>query len=166
MTHHLVLKISATAILLGSIPAILKAREITAPELASFLGVSSWETRVTLPPNTYSVDICRIEDGKIGRSAIEGQIDWSKDLDGRFVFISGSHDGNYKLSVGSNKGGGLTFTTQVPIFKATYSPALPDTVSEGTFILFADMVDRDMNGGQDDPATYKRGFVLKVTKKS
>jgi hypothetical protein len=166
MKTQLAIKLSVAALCLAHVSAVSNAREITAPEIASFLGISSWETRVDLPPDTYSIDICPIEDGIIGSSLIAGQIDWSKNADGRFVFISGTQDGNYKLSVSSPKVGGLTFTTHVPVFKGTYNPSLPETVSEGTFILFADTVARDSTGGQNEPATYKRGFVLRVTKKS
>jgi hypothetical protein len=156
----------AIASLVGGTLATLNAREVTASELASFLGISSWDTTVTLPPNTYTIDICPIQDGKIGDGLFQGQRDWSKDPDGKFAIMAGPNDNNYRFTMSSKTGGTFGVTPQIPRFDATYSPALPDTVSEGVFILFVDMVNRDMKGAQNDPATYKRGFVLKVTKKS
>lgn len=146
--------------------ADLPARDITAPELASFLGVSSWETRVMLPQKSYVVDICPIEDGKVGKSLIEGQIDWSKDPEGRFVILAGPAGDNYRFTLTSRTGGSLGVSPEIPRFANTYSPSLPAKVEEGVFILFVDAVGRDPKGGQNDPATYKRGFVLKVTKKN
>lgn len=165
MKTRLVITITI-AIFLSEIPATLKARDVTAAELASFLGISSWDTKVTLPPNTYSIDICPIQDGKIGGGLFHGQCDWSKDPDGKFSFMAGPNGNNYRFTMSSKTGGTFGVTPQIPRFDQTYSPALPDTVSEGVFILFVDLVNRDVKGAQNDPATYKRGFVLKVVKKS
>lgn len=154
------------ALFLIEIPAIVEARDVTAAELASFLGISSWDTKVTLPPNTYSIDICPIRDGKIGDGLFLGQCDWSKDPDGRFTLMAGPNGNNYRLTMYSKTGGTFGVTPQMPMFDQTYTPVLPDTVSEGVFILFVDLVNRNAKGAQNDPSTYKRGFVLKVTKKS
>jgi len=162
-THHLI-TIATIALLTTS--TITHSRDITAPEVASFLGISSWNTIADLPEGTYSLDICPIEDGKVGAGLFASQTDWKWIKDGKFIFIVGPENGSYKISATTEGGGGFATTTQIPLFNAVYSPSLPDKVGEGVFILFVDMVDRDKDGAQDDPATYKRGFVLKVTKKS
>lgn len=158
--------VTAAALVLSGYPTILHARDITAPELASFLGISSWDTKVLLPPNTYSMDICPIQDGKIGDGLFQGQLDLSKDPDGKYTIMAGPNDRFYRLTVSSKRGGSFGVTPSIPRFDRTYSPSLPDTVSEGVYILFVDLVNRDVKGAQNAPATYKRGFVLKITKKS
>jgi hypothetical protein len=165
MKTHLVISITI-AVFLSETLSTSKARDVTAPELASFLGISSWDTKVTLPPNTYSIDICPIQDGKIGDGLFQGQRDWSKDPDGKFSFMAGPNGNNYRFNMSSKTGGTFGVTTKIPRFDQTYSPALPDAVSEGVYILFVDLLNRDIKGRQSDPATYKRGFVLKVTKQS
>ena len=165
MKTHLVITITA-ALLLSQVPATLTARDVTAAELASFLGISSWNTKVSLPPKTYSIDICPIEDGKIKDGLFQGQLDLSKDPDGTFAFMAGPNGDYYRLTISNKQGGTFGVTPKIPRFETSYSPALPETVSEGLYILFVDLMHGDMKGAQDDPATYKRGFVLKVTKKS
>ena len=152
--------------LLGGGMASSSAYEITAPELASFLGISAWATKVDMLPTTYTLDICPIDNGKVMPSLIQGgQIDWSKDPDGYFKFIAGPEAGNFRISISSKTGGTLGVNTQVPVFKAVYSPALPETVKEGIYILLADLQDRDTKLPQTDPASFKRGFVLKIAAK-
>lgn len=141
------------------------AHEITTAELASFLDVKGWSTRVTLPPGTYTLDICPIEDGKVGEGLFANQIDWSKDTTGNFVIMAGPEGENYKISVSSQTGGTMTISTSGRRFKATFSPPLPETISEGVYPLFVDLDGRKPDSTQYDPATYKRGFVLKVSKK-
>ena len=165
MKTHLVIGISIASLFIGSVSTTSYGRDITAAEIASFLGISSWETKVSLAPNSYSIDICPIQDGKIGTGLLQGQIDWSKDPDGRFTILTGQVDGNYKFSIASKAGGSLAVSTQAPLFQSVYSPSLPTSVSEGVYILFADLVNRDMNGAQDSPSTYKRGWVLKISKR-
>jgi len=166
MKAHLAIGFITASLLFAGLPSTASARDITAPELASFLGISSWETRVALPPDSYTVDICAIEDGKVGPGLLGDGIDWSKDPDGRLVIMAGPADGNYRLSIANKASGSLGVTTSVPVFEASHSPSLPETVSEGEYILFVDLVDRDTNGAEDSPATYQRGFLLRVTKKN
>lgn len=143
----------------------LYAAEITAPELASFLGISSWQTKVLLPQDSYKLEVCPILQGTLGSDLFSNSVDWSKDKTGEFILISGPKDDAYRITVTSQTNGTYGTVTKIPLFEATYSPALPKTISEGVYILFVDMVDRKPQGAQNDPATYKRGFVLRVTKK-
>ena len=164
MKIQLVFKISIASLFMGSLPTTLYSREITASEIASFLDISSWETKVSLPTTTYSIEICPIENGRIGPSLFGSGTDLAWVKDGHYIIFAGPTDGKYKLSVTSKSGGGYGVSTQIPLFQAVYRPALPDIVSEGVYILFVDLADRDLKGAQNDPASYKRGFVLKVTK--
>jgi len=109
-------------LLLGGGLTSSSAYEITAPELASFLGISAWATKVDLPPSSYTLDICPIENGKIMPSLIQGQIDWSQDPEGFFKLIAGPEAGNYRISISSKTGGTLGVNTLVPTFKLLYSP--------------------------------------------
>lgn len=165
MKPHLTRGICVLALLLPFAPSPVHARDITAPELATFLGVSSWETTVSLPPNSYTINICPIEDGKIGEGIFPNQDEWSKDPDGRFTIIAGPNGGGYRITMSSKTAGTYGVSPGIPTFEATINPALPRTVTEGVYILSADMVGRNRDGNQNDPATYKRGFVLKVAKK-
>lgn len=163
MKIHRIFTITAFLVL-SALPKTLKARDITAPELASFLGISSWNTKVTLPPNTYSIDICPIQDGEIGDGLFQRQCDWSKDPDGRFSIMAGPKGDDYRFTMSSKTAGTYGVTPQIHRFGYSSSPALPPTVAEGIYLLLVDMENRDMNGAQNDPSTYKRGFVLKISK--
>lgn len=166
MRRSLVAGIFAIVAVSFGVPAGAGAYEVTTAELASFLDVRGWSTRVTLPPGTYTLDICPIEDGKIGEGIFGNQVDWSKDPPGDFVILSGPDGDGYKISISPKKtGGGLTISLPGPRFKGTFNPELPETVSEGVYPLFVDLDGRKPDGMQYDPATYKRGFVLKVSKK-
>lgn len=165
MKSRLPIAVCIGCLLVGGGLASSSAYEITAPELASFLGISAWATKVDLPPGTYTLDISPIENGRIQPSLIQGQIDWSQDPDGLFKFIAGPENGNYRISISSKTGGTLGVTTQVPTIKLLYSPALPSTITEGVYVLMGDLQDRDPKLPQNDPSTYKRGFVLKIAKK-
>lgn len=155
------------AVLVGLLGVVsgVNAHEITTAELASFLDVHGWSTRVALPPGTYTLDICPIEDGKVGEGLFANQIDWSKDPTGNFVIMAGPEGENYKISVSSKTGGFMSISTSGRRFKATFNPPLPETVSEGVYPLIVDLDGRKPDGAEYDPATYKRGFVLKVSKK-
>ncbi len=161
------LALGVCAIVVGSfgVSARVNAHEITTAELASFLDVRGWSTRVTLPPGTYTLDICPIEDGKVGEGLFGNQIDWSKDPTGDFVIMAGPEGENYKISLSSKTAGIMTISTSGRRFKSTFNPPLPETISEGVYPLIVDLKDRKPDGAEYDPATYKRGFVLKVSKK-
>ncbi len=157
--------IAASLLIVGD-PVVSNAGEITAPELATFLGITSWHTKVTLPQNTYLIEICAIENGKIGGNLMSNSIDWSKDKEGRFTFIAGPNDGTYRITVASKTGGTLGIPTKISLFQASSIPSLPEAISDGTYILFVDLEDRDPKGAENNPATYKQGFVLKITKRA
>ncbi len=165
MMRSLALAICAGAVGSFGSSTIVKAHEVTTADLASFLDVRGWSTRVTLPPGTYTLDICPIEDGKVGEGLFANQIDWSKDPTGNFIIMAGPEGENYKISVSSQTGGFMSISTSGRRFKATFNPPLPETVSEGVYPLIVDLDGRKPDGAEYDPATYKRGFVLKVSKK-
>lgn len=165
MKNHLFI-VLAVASFFGGLSPAFPARNITAAELASFLGISSWETKVELPPNSYSIEICPFEDGKIGQGLFRDQVDWSKDPEGKVTIIAGPEGDNYRFTISSKTAGTFGTTPRISRFDMTYTPSLPDTVSEGVFILLAEPRKGDGTAPQNDPASYKRGFVLKITKKN
>ncbi len=166
MKKYLVGTIGAASIILGISAQADSPREITAAEVASFLGISLWETRVSLPPNSYSVDVCRLKAGKVGEGLFRDQIDWAKDPTGHLKVMAGPDGTNYKISLSTKTGGTLSVSTSAFELQNTYRPALPESIGEGVYILFVDLKDRKTDGPQDRVDTYQRGFVLKVTKKT
>ena len=152
-------------LILAFAAAIQATLAITTDELASYLGVSSWNTTIDLPPESFIVEIYTIKDGAPNKRLIEGMTEWSKAPEKGITFMIGSVEIGYKVVV--KYGGGVTMTAIPPMknFTHTMSSELPDSIGEGDHVLIGKPYP-DYNNSPINPVSgYSEGFLVRVTKK-
>lgn len=154
--------IVTTLIILGFSPALA----ITADELAKYLNISSWTTTVSLPSESFVVEVYKISDGSLGERIFEGMSAWSKHPEKGLQVMSGPENGKYKIVIAYGSGSTLTINTNVPIFDGTLSSDLPDTIKEGDYVLFGKPKRDGSVPVAESIKSYSEGFVLRVKRKS
>lgn len=148
--------------LLALLAFTLKAKAITADDLALYFGVSSWKTSVFLDPGTYVPEIYEIRDGKVDRMILEGMKEWAvKGAPGLTIMI-GPEGQSYRVVLayqgGSTVGASSTFEGR---FGCAVCPTLPDKIREGDYIIIGEPKGR-IKGVNEGISEYKRGFLLRI----
>lgn len=156
-SHHLIP--AFVAILLLSSPW---AKAVTADELARYLGVNTWSTKVALPPGSFTAEIYTIKNGAPDKRLLEGMSAWNKKPEKGLTVLLGSVDNKYKAVIAY--GGGVTVgvVSDIRTFDSTSGPCLPEQISEGDYLLFGSL--RDKNLPAENIASYKEGFLLRIKK--
>lgn len=148
--------------LLALLAVTLKAKAVTADDLALYFGVSSWKTSVFLDPGTYVAEIHEIKDGKVDRMILEGSKESAvKGAPGLTIMIGPEGQG-YRVMLGYQGGttvsGSSTFDNRSGLW---LYPSLPEKVRDGDYILMGEPSDR-MFGNREAVLEYKRGFLLRI----
>ncbi len=138
---------------------------ITSDELAAFLGVSSWRTKVDLPSNSYLIQIYEFAEGKISDANLIEVTKLAQFSEIAVTIMAGAQDGKYKFMV-TGFNGSYGAPTDKPLLDRTLSSHLPETIHEGDFILFGKpLIGADFHG-KDDIRSYSKGFLLRVKKQT
>lgn len=148
--------------LLALLAFTVKAKAITADDLALYLGVSSWKTSVFLEAGTYVAEIHEIKDGKVDRMILEGSKESAvKGAPGLTIMIGPEGQG-YRVVLayqgGTTMGGSSTFDNRSGLW---FYPSLPEKVRDGDYILMGEPTER-MFGSREAVMEYKRGFLLRI----
>jgi ankyrin repeat protein len=141
------------------------AAAIEADELAQFLGVYSWSTQVSLPPDSFSAEILQIENGAVADRLLMPTAESSHGESGGLRIIlgpvfNGPMKGNYRVTISVGSRGTLGMPTKVPLFDSARSNPIPNKIGEGDFIFFG--VPKEPFAGANDLGSYSRGFMLRV----
>ena len=148
--------------LLVAFVVVHSASAITTDQLASFLNISSWQTVIDLPAESYAIEIREVTDGAVGDAILVSEPQWTRKPEKGIAIMAGTHDGKYKLGIVFSSGGSVRAQTKVPTLDHTLGPPLPEKIQQGDFMLFGKPYDASRNS--HDPKTYSRGFVLRIKK--
>jgi hypothetical protein len=149
----------AAALLLGR-----STSAITAEQLAAFFNVSSWQTVVDLPAETYSIELYEIADGAVTERVAESQPAWTRKPEAGITIMSGLEEGNYKVAIVFSSGGTVRAATKVARLDRTIQPTLPAKVREGDFVLFGKPAEGDAARDFNEVKSYSRGILLRIKK--
>lgn len=150
--------------------ALHHASAITVDELAQFLGIRSWGTTVTLPPDSFSADIHEIVDGEVGRLWLRtGNPVWlrtgdrvAKEPEKGLRIAIGPHEGNYKIAVTYRGFITTGAQTEVPLFSDSFTATLPPEITEGDYVLLGETKQNSI--ADTSVGAFKHGFLLRITK--
>ena len=152
---------------------------LTADQLAQFLQIASWESEVQLPANAFKVEVLEFSDGKVDKPVTPA-------YDPNVTLQDNSSTDGIPLLVmwkPTEHGLLLTVTMGSPTPGINTRPGFPGavqnfggvfvrgkilkTIREGDYILGGEPLER--NGtyrSTDDIKDYKRGLLLRISKKS
>lgn len=148
--------------LLALLVFTLKAKAVTADDLALYLGISSWKTSVFLEAGTYVPEIYEIRDGKVDRMILEGMKEWAVKGAPGLTIMLGPEGQGYRVVLayqgGSTVSASSTFEGR---FGTAVSPTLPEKIREGEYILIGEPKGR-IARVSEEISDYKRGFLLRI----
>ena len=137
--------------------------EITTTELAAFLGVTSWKTKVDLKPGSYTIQIFTIADGVADKPVMQPNPLRPKDDDTSLAILCGQEDGNYRFTVSYPGGGTFGATLPSELFSYSTTNILPDTVKAGEYALFGQMKKSENMKSANNISAYSKGYLLRVS---
>ena len=154
---------------------------VTADELATHLGISSWNTVVDLPLQSYTVELYEFQNGKIGKR-LWGDQSWSSESPeggGRIhlSFLVSVETGKLKgTAISALKPDGATVSISFFSETLTSVPSvrhgLPAKFKEGDYFMGADELQGskmipfgDKRPAEEFVKDFKSGLVLRVRMK-
>jgi hypothetical protein len=158
---HILMKRSLLLAILTTI-TLYPALAVTADDLAKYLGVSTLSTTVTLPSESFIVEIYKISNGAIGDRIFEGIPAWSKSPEKGLQIMYSQENGKYRIGILYGSGNTLTVTSDVPAFDSTLSPNLPDTIKAGDYVLFGKPKRDGSIPVAEKISSYSDGFLLRI----
>lgn len=153
---------------------------LTADQLAEFLRISSWESEVQLPANSFTVEVLEFSDGKVGKALTPTYDDpdtasQNPPLTGGtpvlIMWKPGEHGLFLTVTMGTPANGSETrpgFHEACQNFIGIFvSGRILKSIKEGDYILGGEPLEHDgAYKGTDDIKDYKRGLLLRITKKA
>lgn len=131
------------------------------------MGLSSWETTVTLPPESFVVELYKISDGAVGDLVFHGQPEWSKEPEKGLRIVAGKEEGKYRFAIIYDSGSTIGTSTDVEVFDYTSTSSLPKTVTAGDYFLFGKPKEKGTNGEpliRGEIRSCSAGFLLRIAK--
>ena len=139
-----------------------KTHGVTADQLANYIGVKTWDSKVSLPGQSFRVGIFEINKGKVGNPISVGNSGDNSKPDEGFIVMVGIENKKYKIVISYPSGFGPTVDihTQIAAFEETVGYPLPKTLTSGDYLLFGvPKHDRNTHSKIED---FDRGFLLRI----
>ncbi len=153
------------SLLLFSSLSLGSLRAITADELALFLGICSWETRIAVPPTQVNIEIFEIENGSVGRSILKGKYASGCIPPETNIRIIGTRYGTpTRIQLWFEGQGSENDSEKTGSIPISAHLVLPKVIEPGDYILggqlsnFDDLFSKKVEN-------YESGLLLRVTKK-
>jgi hypothetical protein len=147
---------------------------LTAEDIASHLGIYSWETQVDLPINTYTIELYEIKNGALGTRLTMDEMLPKSHQNHIIVMaqIDEKNKANATLKVGDFVHKALPINN---LFRnsneVSFKNEIPSTITSGEYPLVGnvDLVKTNKTVGEGlgkNVSDYSNGIVLKVTSKN
>jgi len=142
------------------------SRAVTVDELAAFLNVTTWETKVSSPANSLSIELLEIRGGKIGKVLCKGYDGSSRQsADTRILIFTRTTDTGITGSLGLNRDTHGFSSAKSDHSEFSFTAPLPEHVEVGDYVLSGETNTADHVARiERDISRLEYGLLLRIKK--